>query len=104
MTISKLEKSTARRLPPNAGKGRKPGSRNKTTGTAKQMILAALDRAGGEVWLARQAEENPVAFMSLLARLIPTEANINADVTAHSQITEIRRTIVDPRREAGSDG
>src|SRR5258706_12695168 len=37
----------------------------------KDMILAALDEAGGQVYLARQAVANPVAFMALLGRVLP---------------------------------
>jgi hypothetical protein len=45
------------------------------TATLKDMVLGALDQAGGEgggqAYLARQAEENPAAFMALLAKVIP---------------------------------
>jgi hypothetical protein len=37
------------------------------------MILAALDRVGGQDYLVQQAHNNPKAFMSLLGRLIPTQ-------------------------------
>ena len=37
------------------------------------MILGALDDAGGQAYLTEQARENPVAFMALLARLLPRE-------------------------------
>ena len=37
------------------------------------MILATLDRAGGEDYLLEQATANPKAFMSLLARIIPAQ-------------------------------
>ena len=37
------------------------------------MILAALDAAGGTEYLLRQSEQNPVAFMSLLGKLLPTQ-------------------------------
>jgi hypothetical protein len=35
--------------------------------TLREMILGALDDAGGQAYLAEQARENPVAFMALLA-------------------------------------
>lgn len=53
------------------GSGRKPGTPNKVTKELQEMILAALDTAGGEEYLARQANENPNAFLSLLGRVIP---------------------------------
>ena len=37
------------------------------------MILGALDKAGGEKYLLRQAEANPVAFMGLLGKVLPLQ-------------------------------
>lgn len=42
------------------------------TKALKEMILGALDDAGGQQYLARQADENPVAFMGLLGKVLPT--------------------------------
>jgi hypothetical protein len=65
-----------------SAKGSKPGERrggrgkgtpNKLSGDVKAMILAALDATGGAEYLLRQANKNPVAFMSLLGRLLPTQ-------------------------------
>jgi len=55
------------------GSGRAKGTVNKTTATIKEMILKALDESGGVAYLARQAEENPTAFMSLLAKVLPLQ-------------------------------
>ena len=38
-----------------------------------RTILAALDAAGGAEYLLRQTDENPVAFMTLLGKLLPTQ-------------------------------
>jgi hypothetical protein len=57
--------------PPAAGKGRRKGSRNKMTRALKNMILQALDDAGGQQYLAEQATKNPAAFMTLLGRVLP---------------------------------
>lgn len=57
----------------NAGKGRPRGVPNKTTGAIKDMILQALDRKGGVDYLVEQADENPVAFMGLLGKVMPTQ-------------------------------
>jgi hypothetical protein len=38
----------------------------------KDMILGALSDAGGQVYLEKQAHENPVAFMSLIGKVLPT--------------------------------
>ena len=63
-----------RQLPPNAGQGRKRGVPNRVSSDVKHLVLVALDHAGGEDYLAKQAHENPVAFLSLLSKLIPRDA------------------------------
>lgn len=55
------------------GSGRAKGTVNKTTATIKEMILKALDEAGGVAYLVEQAKQNPAAFMSLLARVLPLQ-------------------------------
>lgn len=87
MSNSKLQKvtgdvakpATSKKLPPNAGKGRPKGAVNKATKEIKDMILGALERAGGETYLTTQAEENPVAFMGLIGKVIPRD--VKAEVT-----------------------
>ena len=37
------------------------------------MILGALADVGGQDYLARQADENPVAFMGLLGKVLPLQ-------------------------------
>ena len=37
------------------------------------MIIGALDKAGGEAYLVRQAEANPVAFMTLVGKVLPLQ-------------------------------
>lgn len=68
-----VESAEKKPRPPNAGIGRKKGTPNKTTQAVKDMICAALDQVGGIDYLARQAEENPKAFMSLVGRVIPVQ-------------------------------
>lgn len=82
------------------GPGRPKGAPNKITGSMKEMILEAFEKAGGAEWLARQAEENPVAFMGLLGKLLPSDIALSASITNHEPITEIRRTIIDPAPRA----
>jgi len=54
------------------GAGRPKGSVNGETKQLREMILGALDMAGGESYLAEQAEKNPSAFLSLIGRVLPT--------------------------------
>ena len=57
----------------NAGKGRPKGSKNKATAALKDMILKALDGAGGIAYLQRQADENPGPFLSLIGKVLPLQ-------------------------------
>ena len=61
------------RKPPNAGKGRKKGVPNKFTGELKEMILRALDGAGGVGYLEQQAKTNPNAFLGLVGKVLPLQ-------------------------------
>ena len=53
--------------------GREAGTPNKITREVREMVIAALDRAGGEDYLLEQSKENPKAFLSLVGRLIPQQ-------------------------------
>lgn len=88
--------------------GRGKGTPNKLSGDVKAMILAALDAAGGTEYLLHQSGKNPVAFMSLLGKLLPTQltgkdggAILNAfdpatltDAELAARIDRLRRTAV----------
>jgi len=60
---------------PNSGGSRK-GRPNKNTAALKDMILGALSEAGGQEWLKKQMSENPVAFMTLLGKVLPSTLNV----------------------------
>lgn len=40
------------------------------------MILTALERAGGANYLLTQAERNPGAFLTLIGKIIPLQAEL----------------------------
>lgn len=75
-------KDTAKK-PPRAGMGRPKGATNKATKELKDMILGALDDAGGQKYLKLQAIENPTAFMGLVGKVLPKDinANVNGKIT-----------------------
>ena len=62
-----------------AAKGTRPpgGSRkgrpNKVTRELKDMVLGALQDAGGQAYLASQAQANPGAFLSLIGKILPMQ-------------------------------
>lgn len=62
------------------GPGRPKGIPNKMTMAVKDMILEAMDAAhedGGVGYLKKQALDNPVAFLQLVAKVIPTQITGN---------------------------
>ena len=58
--------------------GRTAGTTNKVTKELKDMVLTALDRAGGINYLQEQAEANPNAFLTLVGKVLPL--SIKGDV------------------------
>lgn len=61
--------------PPAAGKGRKKGATNKVTRELKEMILEALDNAGGVEYLVGKANDprTASAFLSLIGKVLPMQ-------------------------------
>jgi len=64
----------------NAGKGRRKGVPNKTTTALKDMILQAVDKAGGVDYLVAQSRDNPSAFLTLAGKVLPLQVNANVNV------------------------
>ena len=59
--------------------GRKKGTPNKLSGEVKEMILGALEDVGGQAYLARQADENPTAFLTLVGKVLPLQLTGKGD-------------------------
>jgi hypothetical protein len=75
------------------GPGRPPGSLNKTTLKLKEAILSALDKVGGDEYLAKLAIENSSAFASLLGKVLPTTLTSETDGGAGVEIRFIREIV-----------
>ena len=73
--IPKIGESTGKRAG-NRGMGRPKGSMNKTTASLKAAILEAFDGIGGAEWLRQLAESDAKAFVTLLAKLVPSEIGV----------------------------
>lgn len=77
-TATKVVKSAK---PPNAGKGRKAGTPNKTTAALKEAILLAAEQVGEDNqgkggltgYLRRVAKEDVKAFSGLLGKVLPMQ-------------------------------
>ena len=69
------------------GSGRKKGEPNKVTKQLKDMILGALDDSGGQKYLAKQASENPNAFLALVGRVLPMTVQGDKDNPLQTTVT-----------------
>ncbi len=58
------------------GSGRQKGTTNGDTAKLRGIILAALDQVGGQEYLAKVALDEPVAFLSLIGKVLPREMNV----------------------------
>ena len=96
--------------PPNAGKGRRKGSPNKTTGALKEAILLAAEDVGEDAkgkgglqgYLRKLAAVDTRSFASLLGKVLPIQAAM--DVThAYRDMSdeELDREIQRARKAAG---
>jgi hypothetical protein len=56
-----------------AGPGRPKGSPNKFTAALKDDILASFEKVGRADYLARMAEKEPSAYMTLLGKVLPMQ-------------------------------
>lgn len=62
------------------GGGSRKGTPNKLTSELKDMIEGALSDVGGRQYLVEQARENPVAFMTLVGKIIPRDLNVSGQI------------------------
>jgi hypothetical protein len=76
--------------------GKPKGAKTKTTAAIKDMIEQALSNVGGVAYLQRQADENPVAFMGLVGKILPKDLNIGGELGVN---LVIRRSFVRKKPE-----
>jgi hypothetical protein len=88
-----------------AGAGRPPGSLNKTTLKLREAILSALDKVGGDEYLAKLAIENSSAFASLLGKVLPTQLATDPNSDGGVGVALVfRREIVYPNGHVHIEG
>lgn len=71
--------------------GRPKGSPNKRTAAIRDMIVSALERAGGEDYLFEQAQKDPKTFLSLVAKVMPTQVTGEADAPLEIRVVDFSR-------------
>jgi hypothetical protein len=93
-------------MPPNAGKGRKPGSKNVVPMQVAEMVQSALHLAGqrlqdgdtqgelqgmnaSEAYLMAMALKEPKSFLALVSKLMPTK--IEGDINVFAGDALVRR-------------
>lgn len=74
--------------------GRQKGTQNKVSGELKEMILGALNTAGGEKYLVTQARDNPGPFLTLLGKVLPTTLQGDKDKPLFD-VEAIRKGLMD---------
>lgn len=67
--------------------GRKAGTPNKLSSTAKENIGAVFTRIGDVDSMAEWAAENRTDFYKLYARLVPTD--VNAELNVGNRLLEV---------------
>lgn len=72
-------------------------SPNKIPRALKEMILGALEDAGGQTYLKGQAATNPAAFLTLIGKVLPLTIAGDKDNPLNVHTT-IEQRIVDPKR------
>lgn len=65
--------ASEKRKPPAAGKGRPKGAVNKLTKTIREAVELSFAQVGGAKYLAQMAVEQPVAYMTLLGKVLPQQ-------------------------------
>lgn len=86
--------------------GRKKGTPNKTTRDMKDAIMEAFEMAGGVDYLHMLANDEPRTFVTLLAKVMPSEninENRNIDVNALTDRLQAGRDRVARLRVVGDE-
>ena len=80
--------------------GSRKGRPNKITTEIKDAVIEALRRHKGADYLERQALENPVAFMTLLGKVLPLQVTGNDGGDLIIKIVKYNRSDADDNSPA----
>ena len=67
--------------------GRKKGTPNSIGQELQAMLKASFSRVGGIEYLVRQAEENPVAYMGMISKLLPKQVESKVTMDGDLQLS-----------------
>jgi len=84
-TVTKTKRKPTGAAAMGAGPGRPKGSHNKVTRELKDMILGALDNAGGVAYLTEKAldPKTASAFLTLVGKTLPLTVKGPGEGGAH---------------------
>jgi len=68
--------------------GRKAGSKNKTTILLKAAIEESFENVGGAEYLTTMAIQEPKAYLTLLAKILPAKIEADVNVFQGTQLVE----------------
>ena len=89
MAVTKTKRKPTGAAAMGAGPGRPKGSHNKVTRELKDMILGALDKAGGVEYLQAKAETHPAAFLALVGKVLPLQVTGDKDAPLTIKIVSV---------------
>jgi hypothetical protein len=76
--------------------GKPKGATTKVTREVKEMILEALDGAGGIEYLIKQAHSKPAAFLALVGKVMPLQ--VTGAGGGPIAFERIVREVIDPAK------
>lgn len=79
MTAKQARNSNRGSKPGERRGGRQKGTPNKMTAAIKEMVVDALNQAGGTEYLLIQANDNPTAFLTLVGKVLPLQVDGSMD-------------------------
>jgi hypothetical protein len=76
--------------------GSRKGKANKINASIKEMLEVSLHKVGGAEYFERQAEENPGAYMALVAKILPKNMVVEGNPD-NPIVSSIKVTFVNPK-------
>jgi hypothetical protein len=73
--------------------GSRKGKPNKDTAELRDMILTALDDAGGVKYLKDRAMDTPASFLTLIGKVLPQNVNMSGQIDLPSLVSEARERL-----------